>query len=384
VLVTGASGGVGRFAVQLAHIGGAHVSAVSANPERARGLTDLGADEVLHELTPEGPEFDVIVEGVGGASLGAAIQRVAADGTVVSFANSDPSAPTEFPTRSLFGRAPGARLYGLLVFPELAKRRGATGCSTACSPWSRPGAWTRTSTSRRAGASPARPSTHSSTAASPARPSSTSTDGDRVALVTGANRGIGLEVCRQLAQRGYVVLLGARDAARGARAARQLGGRSISPIVLDVADDDSVRAAASGLDRLDVLVNNAAILYDTWQRGIDADLDQVREAFETNLLGAWRTTQAVLPPARQPGGAHRQRLQRRRGAARHGRRHARLSHVEGRAQRADARPRRRAALRRHPRQRRLPRLGGDRHGRLGRASGGRGRGRNRVGRDAAR
>ena len=102
-------------------------------------------------------------------------------------------------------------------------------------------------------------------------------------------------MCRQLAQRGYVVLLGARDAARGARAARQLGGRSISPIVLDVADDDSVSAAASGLDRLDVLVNNAAILYDTWQRGIDADLDQVREAFETNLLGAWRTTQAVLP-----------------------------------------------------------------------------------------
>ena len=67
VLVTGASGGVGRFAVQLAHIGGAHVTAVSASPERARGLTDLGADEVIHELTPEGPEFDVIVEGVGGA-----------------------------------------------------------------------------------------------------------------------------------------------------------------------------------------------------------------------------------------------------------------------------------------------------------------------------
>ena len=83
--------------------------------------------------------------------------------------------------------------------------------------------------------------------------------------------------------------------------------------MLDVADDDSVSAAAAGLDRLDVLVNNAAILYDTWQRGIDADLDQVREAFETNLLGAWRMTQAVLPlPARQPGGAHRQRLQRRR------------------------------------------------------------------------
>jgi NAD(P)-dependent dehydrogenase (short-subunit alcohol dehydrogenase family) len=137
-----------------------------------------------------------------------------------------------------------------------------------------------------------------SAAASPARPSCSSTDVDRVALVTGANRGIGLEICRQLAQRGYAVMLGARDAAKGARAARQLGG-DISPVQLDVADPDSVRAAADGLDRLDVLVNNAAILYDTWQRGVDADLDQVREAFETNVLGAWRVTQAVLPLLRR-------------------------------------------------------------------------------------
>jgi NADPH:quinone reductase-like Zn-dependent oxidoreductase len=127
VLVTGASGGVGRFAVQLAHLGGAHVTGVSASPERARGLTELGADHVIHELTPEGPAFDVIVEGVGGASLGAAIQRVVPDGTVISFANSDPSATTEYPTRALFGHAPGAKIYGLMVFPELAKRRGATG-----------------------------------------------------------------------------------------------------------------------------------------------------------------------------------------------------------------------------------------------------------------
>jgi len=102
-------------------------------------------------------------------------------------------------------------------------------------------------------------------------------------------------VCRQLGRRGYDVCLGARDAGRGARASRQLGGGPIRPIVLDVADPESVRAAAAGLDRLDVLVNNAAILYDTWQRGVDADLDQVHEAFETNLLGAWRVTQAVLP-----------------------------------------------------------------------------------------
>jgi NAD(P)-dependent dehydrogenase (short-subunit alcohol dehydrogenase family) len=94
------------------------------------------------------------------------------------------------------------------------------------------------------------------------------------------------------------VLLGARDAAKGARAARQLGG-DISPVQLDVADPDSVRDAAAGLDRLDVLVNNAAILYDTWQRGVDADLDQVRAALDTNLLGAWRVVQALLGLLRQ-------------------------------------------------------------------------------------
>jgi NAD(P)-dependent dehydrogenase (short-subunit alcohol dehydrogenase family) len=139
----------------------------------------------------------------------------------------------------------------------------------------------------------------SSTAASRARRSSTSTEPSPVALVTGANRGIGLEVCRELARLGFTVLLGARDAARGTRASRQLGGGPISSIVLDVADDESVRAAAAGIERLDVLVNNAAILYDTWQRGIDADLDQVHEALETNLLGAWRVTQAVLPLLRE-------------------------------------------------------------------------------------
>jgi NADPH2:quinone reductase len=124
VLVTGASGGVGRFAVQLARLAGAHVTGVSASPERARGLVELGVDEVLAELGPSGPEFDAIVEGVGGATLGAALQRVAPFGTVVSFASSD-QAPTQFPTRALFGRAPGARLYGLLLFAEL--RRDGSG-----------------------------------------------------------------------------------------------------------------------------------------------------------------------------------------------------------------------------------------------------------------
>ena len=145
-------------------------------------------------------------------------------------------------------------------------------------------------------------STPSSSAALPARWSSTSTEPAPVALVTGANRGIGLEVCRQLARLGFVVLLGARDAGRGARASRQLGGGPISPIVLDVADDESVRAAAAGIERLDVLVNNAAILYDTGNRAATVDLDVVRAALETNLLGAWALSQALLPHLRRSGG----------------------------------------------------------------------------------
>jgi len=125
VLVTGASGGVGRFAVQLAALAGARVTAVSSSAERARGLKELGAAEVLTELEPEGGEFDAIVEGVGGRSLAAAIQRVAPFGAIVSFASSD-QAPVEFPTRSFFGRAPGARLHGLFVFAQL-QREGSGG-----------------------------------------------------------------------------------------------------------------------------------------------------------------------------------------------------------------------------------------------------------------
>jgi NADPH2:quinone reductase len=122
VLVTGASGGVGRFAVQLAKHAGAHVTGVSASVERAHGLKELGADEVISELEPTGSEFDAIVEGVGGATLGAAMRRVAAQGTIVSFASSD-QAPVEFPAREFFGRAPGARLYGLYLFAQLHRER---------------------------------------------------------------------------------------------------------------------------------------------------------------------------------------------------------------------------------------------------------------------
>jgi NADPH2:quinone reductase len=121
VLVTGASGGVGRFAAQLAHLAGAHVTAVSASAQRARGLVELGADEVIHELANDGPEFDGIVEGVGGASLAAAMWRVAPWGTIVSFASTD-AAEVIFPARAFFGRAPGATLHAFYLFGVLQRQ----------------------------------------------------------------------------------------------------------------------------------------------------------------------------------------------------------------------------------------------------------------------
>jgi NADPH:quinone reductase-like Zn-dependent oxidoreductase len=122
VLVTGASGGVGRFGIQLAHLAGAHVTAAA---RRTEGLGELGADQVLSELEPGGPEFDVILDAVGGPVLGVALQRVAALGTVVSFAATVPE-PVSYPTRELFSRAPGARLYGLYIFSELQHSRSGT------------------------------------------------------------------------------------------------------------------------------------------------------------------------------------------------------------------------------------------------------------------
>jgi NAD(P)-dependent dehydrogenase (short-subunit alcohol dehydrogenase family) len=132
---------------------------------------------------------------------------------------------------------------------------------------------------------------------------------DRVALVTGANRGIGLEVARQLALRGFTTVLGARDARKGEEAAGSLRetGLKVVPIRLDVTEQKSVEAARRLVEerfgKLDVLVNNAAVLYDSWQRARNASLNTVREAFETNTLGAWLVCQAFLPLLRKSGHA---------------------------------------------------------------------------------
>ncbi|MEU1386478.1 MULTISPECIES: SDR family oxidoreductase [unclassified Nonomuraea] len=127
----------------------------------------------------------------------------------------------------------------------------------------------------------------------------------RVCVVTGANRGIGLEVARQLATAGDTVVLTARDERKAVEAAAGIGGEVLARR-LDVADEQSAAGLARELEkthgRVDVLVNNAAIHYDTWQRACEADLGVVSEALETNLLGAWRVTLALLPLLR--GSAH--------------------------------------------------------------------------------
>jgi NAD(P)-dependent dehydrogenase (short-subunit alcohol dehydrogenase family) len=116
----------------------------------------------------------------------------------------------------------------------------------------------------------------------------------RVALVTGANRGIGRAVAEGLAARGFRTIVTARNEAAAREAAAAMRGDVLARR-LDVTDAASIDEVAGGLDRLDVLVNNAGVLYDTWQRPSDADLKQVREALDVNLLGAWRTAQAMLP-----------------------------------------------------------------------------------------
>ena len=100
------------------------------------------------------------------------------------------------------------------------------------------------------------------------------------------------------------MVLGSRDLTKGEAAARRLTGE-VHPRQLDVTDPQSIERLRASVEtdfgRLDVLVNDAAIHYDTWQRAENADLDVVREALETNLLGAWRVTLALLPLLRAGG-----------------------------------------------------------------------------------
>ncbi|GLZ38118.1 SDR family NAD(P)-dependent oxidoreductase [Actinokineospora sp. NBRC 105648] len=123
------------------------------------------------------------------------------------------------------------------------------------------------------------------------------------ALVTGANKGIGLQAVRQLAELGLTVLLGSRDPDRGARAAAELAARGVraEPVTLDVTDAGSVRAAAEHIDDrhgvLDVLVNNAGIFLGPLS--LDTTAEDLRPLYETNVFGVVTVTRAMLPLLRR-------------------------------------------------------------------------------------
>lgn len=113
------------------------------------------------------------------------------------------------------------------------------------------------------------------------------------ALVTGANKGIGLEIVKQLIDKGVTVYLGARDVERGEKAAADTGARFVQ---IDVTDPASVRRAAGSLDRLDVLVNNAGVIGGgRAQDPGSADLDDIRQAFDTNVFGVITVIETMLP-----------------------------------------------------------------------------------------
>jgi NAD(P)-dependent dehydrogenase (short-subunit alcohol dehydrogenase family) len=127
-----------------------------------------------------------------------------------------------------------------------------------------------------------------------------------VALVTGANRGIGREVARQLAERGYEVLLSARDGDAASAAAAEIALETrgvLRPLALDVADEDSIRSAPEQIardpGRLDVLVNNAGIGTDWGVSGTAPDFDAMVRALQTNFYGAYKLAVALLDLLRQ-------------------------------------------------------------------------------------
>jgi NAD(P)-dependent dehydrogenase (short-subunit alcohol dehydrogenase family) len=129
----------------------------------------------------------------------------------------------------------------------------------------------------------------------------------RVALVTGAGRGVGFEICRQLGAAGYTVVLTARSPERGAAAVRDLGreGLDVRFLALDVTQPDAVHEVASRVasehGQLDALINNAAISIDAEACLATVELEVMRRTFETNFLGALSCCQAFLPLMRASG-----------------------------------------------------------------------------------
>jgi NAD(P)-dependent dehydrogenase (short-subunit alcohol dehydrogenase family) len=123
----------------------------------------------------------------------------------------------------------------------------------------------------------------------------------RIALITGGNRGIGFEVCRQLGRRGYKVILTSRDAGKGQTAAAKLTGEGLEVIAhpLDVTSEESILAlrefVVQKFHRLDVLVNNAGIYLDRDRSVMSLDRETLLQTLETNTFGALRMCQVFIP-----------------------------------------------------------------------------------------
>jgi NAD(P)-dependent dehydrogenase (short-subunit alcohol dehydrogenase family) len=122
-----------------------------------------------------------------------------------------------------------------------------------------------------------------------------------IALVTGANKGIGFEIARGLGARGFVVLLGSRDDNRGKKAAAHLvaEGINVQPMELDVTDKFSILSAMAQIEaqfgRLDILVNNAGVSLEAGAKPSVVDLSAVRRVYDVNVFGVIAMTQAMLP-----------------------------------------------------------------------------------------
>jgi NAD(P)-dependent dehydrogenase (short-subunit alcohol dehydrogenase family) len=120
-----------------------------------------------------------------------------------------------------------------------------------------------------------------------------------IALVTGANKGIGKEISRQLASKGVLVIMGARNPERGEKAVADLRAEGLAPelVELDVTSQQSIDLAAAEIERrhgrLDILVNNAGIALD-WVPGSEMTVEELEKTFDTNLFGVFRVTKAML------------------------------------------------------------------------------------------
>ena len=127
----------------------------------------------------------------------------------------------------------------------------------------------------------------------------------KIAIVTGGNRGIGFEICRQLARMGIKVILTARDEGKGKDAVRKLQYEGLDVVFysLDVTDEQSIKRLAGWVEqtfnRIDILINNAAINIDEDCTALKADINKIKETMETNVYGPLRLCQALVPIMRK-------------------------------------------------------------------------------------